>query len=70
MGPATTSMEFSPAGSPRSSSAGPSGLKLNPDEKCAAAQVKVQRLEAVLAAFGDSWSRQELKPMSGQSKNG
>ena len=29
---------------------------MNPDEKCAAAQVKVQRLEVVLAAFGDESS--------------
>ena len=35
---------------------GPSGLKLNPDEKCAAAQLKVQRLEAALGAFGDESS--------------
>ena len=29
---------------------------MNPDEKCAAAQLKVQRLEAALAAFGDESS--------------
>ena len=32
---------------------GPSTVKLNPDEKCAAAQLKVERLEAALAAFGN-----------------
>ena len=35
---------------------GGNGIKLNPDEKCAAAQLKVQRLEAALAAFGDESS--------------
>ena len=35
---------------------GGNGFKLNPDEKCAAAQLKVQRLEAALAAFGDESS--------------
>ena len=29
---------------------------MNPDEKCAAAQLRVQRLEAALAAFGDESS--------------
>ena len=35
---------------------GGNGINLNPDEKCAAAQLKVQRLEAALAAFGDESS--------------
>ena len=58
-----------------------SGPKMNPDERCAFAQLKVQRLEAALAAFGEESSpekaaleeflvRARRKPRSGQSKSG
>ena len=45
-----------PKSQPVPTKEGRNGFKLNPDEKCAAAQLKVQRLEAALAAFGDERS--------------
>ena len=51
---APTSMECGRSvGSSAISSGGPDTVKMNPDEKCAAAQLKVERLETALAAFGN-----------------